>query len=382
MISPMERSRILVVDDDPGILRAVSRVFAQQHEVVCAASGPEAKAVLGQWKPDVAVVDLRMPEIDGIELMHWLHQALPELDVIIMTGNAQDPDSNLVKAIEAGAFYFIQKPFDRRVLLTLVARCLELRRIREERRRYVERLEQDMEDARRFQMSMLPPSEIRLPGLSVSARYLACQALAGDFYDYAEVDDHTAALLIADVVGHGTSAAMMTSVVKSAFHAARSDRFDPLGVVQRVKEGIRAFDESRFITLCSARLEIDSRRLLYANAGHPPIIMHRPGADVVLLESTAPLLCPALSDLPCEAAEITLREGDSLLFYTDGLIEARGPQGMFGREGIASVLAGEGIRGPQLLDALLSAMSEFAAGRQIQDDITLLSAELCPNGEP
>src|SRR5579872_468343 len=82
--------------------------------------------------------------------------------------------------------FWIQKPFDRRVLLTLVNRCLELRSLREERELFLKRVERELEEARRFQLSLLPPPRFDRAGVSVAARYIACTELAGDFYDYAE----------------------------------------------------------------------------------------------------------------------------------------------------------------------------------------------------
>ena len=174
-------------------------------------------------RPDLAIVDIRMPEMSGFEVTRGLKAALRDVDVILMTGNSEEPDDNLIQAIDEGAFYFIQKPFDRRVLLALVHRCLELRRLREEREKYLLRVERELEDARQFQISLLPPPHFERAGLSIDARYLACTELAGDIYDYVDANDGAVALLIADVVGHGTSAAMMTAVVKAPFRAYNVD---------------------------------------------------------------------------------------------------------------------------------------------------------------
>ena len=172
-----------------------------------------------------------------------------------MTGDLDEPDETLIRAIDEGAFYFIQKPFDRRVLLALVNRCFELRKLREERERFLGRVERELDEARQFQLSLLPPDRMELPGISISARYQACTELAGDIYDYALAGDGAVALLIADVVGHGVSAAMMTGVVKAAFRSSHVDGFEPMAVVDRVKEGIRDFDPDRFVTLCCARVD-------------------------------------------------------------------------------------------------------------------------------
>jgi serine phosphatase RsbU (regulator of sigma subunit) len=365
----------LVVDDDPGMLRVVTRILGQQYTVVSASGAQTALEMALADPPDVAIVDIRLPETNGFELMKRLQSAMPELDVISMTGNAEEPDANLVQAIDAGAFYFIQKPFDRRVLLALVSRCLELRRLRHEKQQYLDRVEAELEEARRFQLSLLPPLETKLSGVSLAARYVPCRELAGDFYDYTSAGDSVIALIIADVVGHGTSAAMMTSVVKSAFHGARVDAFDPLSIVERVRDGIRTFDASRFITLFCARLEVSTGRLEYVNAGHPRPILRRAMGRAEALEPTAPLISSALIGLPCQNAAIAVGHGDTMLLYTDGVTEAEGPVGWFGQSRVQAAIEATTHKGPGLLDDILAKVTSFADGRPISDDMTLLLAE-------
>src|SRR4029453_8474193 len=95
----------------------------------------------------------------GLELKTQLRARLPDLDVILMTGSVDDLDEKLVRALRSPAFYFIQKPFDRDVLWTLVERCLELRWRREEHQRHLERLETEMAEARAFQQTPPPAPE-------------------------------------------------------------------------------------------------------------------------------------------------------------------------------------------------------------------------------
>ena len=83
----MARSRILVVDDEPGMLRVVDRVLGSKYDVVCAASPSEALVLVEEFQPDLAILDVRMPEMNGFQLMELLCHAEPDLDVIIMTGS-------------------------------------------------------------------------------------------------------------------------------------------------------------------------------------------------------------------------------------------------------------------------------------------------------
>ena len=186
MASEPQGARILIVDDDPGILRAVSRILGRRHHVVCVGSGEAAVEEARRLRPDLAIVDIRLPAMNGFEVTRALKAAQPDIDAILMTGNSEEPDETLIRAIDEGAFYFIQKPFDRRVLLALVNRCLELRELREEREQFLRRVERELEEARQFQLSLLPPAQMELPGISIAARYRACTELAGDIYDYAD----------------------------------------------------------------------------------------------------------------------------------------------------------------------------------------------------
>ncbi len=104
-----------------------------------------------------------------------------------MTGSVRELDAQLIRALREKAFYFLQKPFDREVLQTLVERCLDLRRLEKENQRHLKRLEQELAEARAFQQSLLPPEQGWVGGVSVAARYLPSSELGGDFYDYVAV---------------------------------------------------------------------------------------------------------------------------------------------------------------------------------------------------
>jgi sigma-B regulation protein RsbU (phosphoserine phosphatase) len=378
MTTEPQGARILVVDDDPGILHALSRILGRRHQVTCVATGPEALAAARRLRPDLAVVDIRLPEMTGFEVTRGLKAALRDIDVILMTGNAEEPDDNLIQALDEGAFYFIQKPFDRRVFLAIVNRCLELRQLRTERELFLRRVERELEEARQFQISLLPPPHFHLDGLSVWARYVACNELAGDIYDYVAAGDGAVSLLIADVVGHGTSAAMMTGIVKAAFRASYVDGFEPRAVVERVREGIRDFDPSRFVTLCCVRVNALRRELAYVNAGHPGPIARTRHGQLLLLQSTGPLLTSAFSEMPCEQVNLEFGPGDALLLYTDGVTEARGPTGIFGHERLVSTMMRGDRRGLELLDGILTDVVDFSGSSTHEDDITLLALDMAP----
>ena len=124
--------RTLLVDDEPLALRRMEILLSRRpliDVIGTCRDGQEALKLIEEMNPDLVVLDIRMPGRDGFELQKDLRAVQPELDVIFMTGAVHELDAQLIRAIRERAFYFIQKPFDRDVLLTLVERCLELRRL-------------------------------------------------------------------------------------------------------------------------------------------------------------------------------------------------------------------------------------------------------------
>ncbi len=372
----MKASRILVVDDEPGMLRAIERVLGGKHHVIGSSSSREAASVAADFRPELAILDIRMPELDGFELMARLKAVQPDLDVILMTGSLEDQDEKLVRAIRGRAFYFIQKPFDREVLKTLVDRCLDLRWHREENRRHVQRLEAELSHARAFQRGLLPDAEARIGGVDVCCRYTPCSELGGDLYDYALSSNGRTALLIADVAGHGASAAMLTGVVKAAFRASHVDAYEPLAVVERVSSGLAAFTSERFVTLVAALVAPDEGRLTFVNAGHPPGLVWRRERILGRLASSGPLVSPAIESPSWTQMSVPIAEGDHVLLYTDGVSEAFITDNELGEDRIRAAINRHANGGSSLLDALLADVDRHRGQHPYRDDVTLVTAHV------
>src|SRR6195952_2514513 len=149
--------RILIVDDDPGMRRAIERVLSQSYRLVSVAGATEAMGLLERQGLDLALVDVRLKDGDGYSLCQAIRARRPETDVILITGSMSEPDEKLFRSLEEGAFYFLFKPFERRVLLALVERCLRLQRERATSERYAQELAADLEKAGLFQEGLSPP---------------------------------------------------------------------------------------------------------------------------------------------------------------------------------------------------------------------------------
>ncbi len=367
----MNSWRVLVVDDEAGMVRSVERILSPACQVAGARSAREALALAAAFRPDLAILDIQMPDRDGFGLMEELKAADPEIDVILMTGSIHELDAKLIRAIRKDAFYFLQKPFDRGVILSLVDRCLERKALDRSNREHTLRLERELGDARAFQQSILAPRSGTVGGISIFAQYVPCSELAGDFYDYVALPSGGAVLLVADVSGHGASAAMLTGVVKSAFHSG-AGAYEPACVVERIASGIRAFGAHHFVTLICARVRNGS--LDFVNAGHPPGILLSPGKSALLLESTGLLISPALKSA-WEQRTIPVNHGsDRLVLFTDGIIEAESESGDYGLGRLIQEVSSP-MEGALVSERVINSVRRFA-GDCPDDDYTLLLADL------
>jgi sigma-B regulation protein RsbU (phosphoserine phosphatase) len=305
--------------------------------------------------------------------MAELKREQPDLDVILMTGSVHDTDSRLIRAIRERAFYFLYKPFDRDVLRTLVERCLELRRLTEENRRSLERMTSELDAARGFQRSLLPHPESSIGPFRVTSRYLPSAELSGDFYDVADAGDGDLALLVSDVSGHGASAAMLTASLKLAFRSTASTRYAPDDVIRRVAESLAVFGPRRFVSALAARIGARDGRIEYVNAGHPPAAIVGTDGACRWLDSTSPIVHPVLDVRSWGVGHDALAQGERLVLYTDGLIEAHGTDGPFAIERLQSELAASAREGREPVAAILEQLGRFTGGRPLEDDVALVA---------
>ncbi len=370
----MSRWRILVVDDEEGVLRSVRRILQDAYEVVTCSDPIDALHIAQQMPPDLAIVDIMMPRLDGFELMERLQAQSGDTDVILMTGSVHETDGKLIKAIRGRAFYFLNKPFDREVLLALVDRCLEMRRLGRADRVHTERLRQQLDSATAFQQAMLPPNRAEIAGFQISALYHPCDEVAGDFYEYAASGDDAVTVMVADVVGHGASAAMLTAVVKSAFHKARSEHYHPSAVACHICEDMAAFAADQFLTMICVRLSRSERQIEYVNAGHcHGLLCHKDG-ELIELIAGGPIVSPCLPDTSRPVGTITCGQEATLLLYTDGVVEAFNEQGAeFGFERLHRAVRSHDHDGAGLIEGIYRDVKAHMGGRAPLDDLTMLA---------
>src|SRR5437764_5643020 len=240
-----------------------------------------------------------------------------------------------------------------------------------------ERIEQEMRVARLIQQTLLPKELPALQGWQLAAHYQPARQVGGDFYDFIPLAGGRLGLVVGDVTDKGVPAALVMATTRTLLRAT-AQRLDPPGQVLEHVNTVLAPDipPNMFVTCLYAILEPASGHLRYANAGHD-LPYQRRGDTVVELRATGMPL-GLLPGMRYEEREATLAPGDSVLFYSDGLVEAHNPQReMFSFPRLRALLAEPAIeRGKPLIDFLLTELARFTGrGWEQEDDITLVTLQ-------
>jgi sigma-B regulation protein RsbU (phosphoserine phosphatase) len=247
-----------------------------------------------------------------------------------------------------------------------------------------ERLEQELRIARGIQMSLLPQEPLLAGGLHFAGHCEPAREVGGDYYDFWAIDDHRYGMLIADVAGKGTSAALYMAELKGIVLSFSQSHSSPRQLLIDANRIIsNHLDTTRFITMTYGVVDVRARTLTYARAGHCPLIrLPGPTAPSQAAEVLAPdglVLGLKLDDGQTfarllEEATLPIAPGDVFLLYTDGLTEAMNPSGdFFGEDRLSALLQSHGTAPfHQVRDEILAAITTFVGEAEQQDDMTML----------
>ena len=238
-----------------------------------------------------------------------------------------------------------------------------------------ELVEQELEVARSIQQTSLPKTTPTLEGWQIATYYRPAREVGGDFYDFFELEDSRVGVVVGDATGKGVPAALVASATSSVLRAVAQvlGSSSPGAVLAQVNETLIArIPANTFVTCFYAILDPSSGHLIYPNAGHDLPYVRRNCDAEELRARGMPL--GLMSGMAYEEKEIVLEEGESVLFYSDGLVEAHDPRGdMFGFPRLRALIAQQGEE-RQLGDSLLEDLSSFTGEDwEQEDDITLLT---------
>jgi sigma-B regulation protein RsbU (phosphoserine phosphatase) len=237
-----------------------------------------------------------------------------------------------------------------------------------------QRIEDQLSVAREVQFGLLPSAPPRLAGYDVAAVNLPTHAIGGDYYDYVPLGEDRIGVVVADVSGKGIPAALIMATFRAALRTEMRRQADLREVAARLNQAVLEFrDASRFVTAVCCVLDTASGRLRYVNCGHnPPLLLRRSGANETLRLGGTALGLRAGEGF--EAGTLQLAPGDTLVLYTDGVVEpANGADAEFGVERLeAAVRAAAGRPASEALRSVIDATHAFSGRDGYEDDFTLV----------
>ena len=369
-----KRQRIVVIDDNANDLQ-VTRRFLERHgyDAVPALSGEEGLRLARQVIPDAFVIDYRMPVMDGFEVTRQL-KADPELQtipVLMLTGS--DASQTVVEGLGAGADDFVTKGSDTEVLVARLRALLRMKAYQDQLRRMNQAMTRDLQIARRVQEALVPQRTYFSPRLEIRSAYIPSSTLSGDFYDYFLQDD-LMYLFVADVSGHGLPAAILVSLLKSYIHTETTPDGSLAEFMTRLNDFLFSVSlPTQFATAALFRVN-EARQIVYANAAHPPFLLHRRNTGETTLVEQPSNLLGAMPNMAFEEQTISVGPGDTLFVYTDGLTDRVNETGEFySIDRVAGLI--ESSRDADLgtvYDAIYADVTGFVASEEFKDDIAFV----------
>src|ERR1700739_4000734 len=375
---PSVQKLILILDDTPVNIGVISGALKDAYKTKVATNGEKALALASaEEKPDLILLDIMMPGMDGYEVCSRLKAdpATSEIPVIFLTGQTSSEDET--RGFEVGAVDYVHKPFSPAVVKARVRSHILFREARAQLASQLLALNTELEMARQIQLSILPHSSPKLAGLDIAAQYLPMTSVAGDFYDFIQIDDQHIGILIADVSGHGLPSALIASMLQVALTGQAAHAPEPAKVLVGLNRAFCGKFTHNFVTAAYVYVDLENNLMRYAGAGHPPMLQWRnsTGKATQVLENG--LVLGIVEEASYEAIEFLLEPGDRYVLCTDGILEsANSAQEQFGADRLMRFIENhKDLAADQFSQMLLNDLSRWSnqtTEQGQQDDITLL----------
>lgn len=383
---------ILIIDDETAV-RDLFAFYLKRlgHTVHTAADGQRGIDLCRSIAPALVLCDLRMPGMDGLEVLGVLTREFPEMPVIVVSGMGGFADA--IQALKLGAWDYVTKPVeDLAVLEHAVGKALERARLLAENRQYREHLErvnaqlehslrklqEDETAGRNIQFRLLPDENVVFGGnngYQCSRHLLTSAILSGDFVDYFDIDDEHFGFYMADVSGHGVSSAFITVLLKSYMgryverNRQHGDRtiLDPAAVLAGLNRDILAGGHGKYLTMFYGVLNPGAARLDFANGGQFPFPILYDGTETRSIGGRSPPV-GLFDDAEYATQSLAIPPVFGISLFSDGILETLPQSGLSAKQDYLHALAGTDLDAAALAHSL-----SLDRGEAPPDDISVLS---------
>lgn len=383
-------TEILIIDDDPAIRDMLALYLRTQgYEATTVADGHTGLVYCAKAHPALVMCDLRMPGMNGLEVLAALIRDYPDLPVIVVSGTGEISDA--IQALKLGASDYLTKPIeDLAVLDHAVDRSLERARLLAENRAYREhleaankrlscslnQLEEDEEHARRIQFALLPQRRMLFGDIECSSYLSTSAILSGDFVDYFSIDPEHFGFYMADVSGHGVSSAVITVLLKGYFsrylenHRCYDDRtiLDPALLLAMLNRDVHAAHHGKYLAMFYGVIDLSNAQMCYANGGQFPfpLLCDEEGVREIGGRSQPVGL---FEDARYTDQQLQISSCFTLRVFSDGVLDALAPPDLQARKEQLRNLAADPSRDAEQLAQALGLNEQCV----LPDDASVLS---------
>lgn len=386
----MTRPKILIVDDEPfNIDYLEQELEVDGCETIPVTNGQDALDKVESEHPDLILLDIMMPVMDGFEVLSRLKMNPSTRAIPVIVISASNDLPSVVRGIKLGAEDYLPKPFEPTLLHARITSSLEKKHLHDLEQRYLEGLEREMDIAREIQRGFLPAELPEVAGWQIAAYFKAAHEVAGDFYDAFLLPSGDLVCVIGDVCGKGVGAALFMTLFRSLIRAtfttdaSGSGRdMKTLSPAERLQHVIHFTNRyvaethaeaNMFATAFIGTFNPQDGTLTYANCGNDPPLLLGPGGVLATLRPTGPVL-GAIPEASFAVKQIPMEKKDVLLAFTDGIPDALNlEEDYFGKERLLEILKGGVTTAAALLQDIEIQLSQFIGTAEQFDDITALA---------
>lgn len=384
-LKSLSECNVMVVDDTEENVDILVETLGDDYEISVAMDGETALEDIAENSPDLILLDIMMPGIDGYETCRRLKADPKTSDIPIIFITAMGELEDEEKGLELGAIDYIRKPITPTIVKTKVKNQLtaHLAHIRELSKgtASLEKIEKELQVARILQMDILPRSFPERDDVGLYATLKPARQVGGDFYDFFFLDADRLCFVIGDVSGKGVPAALFMSAAKAWIKSTMQADHNPDSILDTVnKELAEDNDTCTFVTVFLGIIDLRNGNLSFSNAGHNEPLLFQPGGEPEFLEGGKSMMLGIDDETTYTSKSIQLQPGQCLCLYTDGITEAfNETDEEFSDERLMDFIS-RTTESPvkELVELLVREVESFAGNKPQSDDITVLALQYRP----
>ncbi len=372
----LSECRVLIVDDVKANVDVLVQALRDDHKLSVALDGEAALRSMEKYLPDLVLLDIMMPGLDGYEVCRRLRAAPNTQEIPVMFLSSLDEVKNKTLGFEVGGNDYLTKPFE---ILEVKARVRSLLKAKAYSDAVKEKMAAELAVARDIQLGILPSNIaacVAGTDFDVCATLEPAREVGGDLYEVLRLDDGRLLVAVGDVSGKGIPAALFMAVTTTFLRTMARQYRQPEEILAHLNDALAVQNpRGMFVTLLCMILDPAAGTLTCANAGHPPPVLVRAGVSPRTILPCTGMVSGIISGTEIGSEMLTLLPGDTLVLYTDGVTEAFDSAGTLFEEGrlLGCLGRAAGLTADETVSTVVESVRRHAAGLPQSDDLTVVA---------